>query len=109
MDWTLELGVDDQRAAILWLYGPAGSRKSAIVHDIAHRCNLGKLLLVFSHSDPARSNTKSFIMTIANQIAVNVPGTQEKIVGNIKQDPLILTESLEAQVSTLIVEPLHDS
>ena len=45
MDWILGLGVDDQNAVILWLYGPAGAGKSAIAHDIAHRCNLEKLLL----------------------------------------------------------------
>jgi adenylylsulfate kinase-like enzyme len=43
MDWILGLGVDDQNAVILWLYGPAGAGKSAIAHDIAHRCDLEKL------------------------------------------------------------------
>ena len=70
-----------------------------------------KLLLAsyfFSRSDPTRSNAKSLIATIAYQIAVNVPGTREKIVATIYQDPLILTRSLEAQVSALIVEPLRE-
>ena len=111
MDWILGLGVDDQNAVILWMYGPAGAGKSAIAHDIAHRCDLEKLLLAsffFSRSDPARSSAKFLIATIAYQIAITIPGTREKIVFTIEQDPLILTRSLEAQVTALIVEPLRE-
>jgi hypothetical protein len=111
MDWILGLGVDDQKVIILWMYGPAGAGKSAIAHDIARRCDLEKRLLAsffFSRSDPTRSNAKSLIATIAYQIVVNVPGTREKIVATLEQDPLILSRSLEAQVTALIVEPLHD-
>jgi hypothetical protein len=111
MDWILGLDVDDQNAAVLWLYGPAGAGKSAIAHDIARRCDLQKLLLAsffFSRSDPTRSTAKSLIATIAYQMAVNIPGMREKIVGIIEQDPLILTRSLEAQVVALIVEPLRE-
>ena len=103
--------MDDQRAIILWMYGPAGAGKSAIAHDIAHRCDLQELLLAsffFSRSDPTRSNSKSLIATIAYQIAINIPRTREKIVATIERDPLILTRSLEAQVSALIIEPLSE-
>ena len=92
-------------------YGPARAGKTAIVHDIAHCCNLEKLLLAsffFSCADPACSNAKSFIVTIAYQIAINMPRTQEKMVASIEQDPLILTRSLEAQATALIIDPLHE-
>ena len=110
MDWILGLGVEDQNAVILWLYGPAGAGKSAIAGVIANRCELKKLLLAsffFSRSDPAINNSKSFIATIAYQIALKIPETRERIVATIEQDPLILTRSLEAQVTALIVEPLR--
>ena len=110
MDWILGLGEDDQHAVILWFYGPAGAGKTAIAHNIAERCDLENLLLAsffFSRSDSARSNSKSFIATIAYQIAINIPGTQQKIVTAIDRDPLILTRSMEAQVVSLIVEPLR--
>jgi hypothetical protein len=111
MGWILGLEVDDQKALILWMYGPAGAGKTAIAHDIAHRCNLEKLLLAsffFSRADPARSNAKSLIATIAYQIAINIPGTRENIAAIIERDPLILTRSIEAQVTSLIVEPLQE-
>ena len=110
MDWILGSSVD-QNAVILWFYGPAGAGKSAIAHNIAERCELEKLLLAsffFSRSDPARSNSKSLIATISYQIAINIPGTREKVVAAIERDPLILSRSLETQVATLIVEPLRE-
>jgi len=112
MNWILGLGEDDQHAVILWFYGPAGAGKTAIAHNIAERCDPEKLLLAsffFSRSDPARNNSKSLIPTIAYQIAINIPGTREKIVGAVEQDPLILARSLEAQVDALIVEPLREA
>ena len=111
MDWIYGQGVDDQNAFILWLYGPAGAGKSAISHEIARRCHLKKLLLAsffFPRSDPTRSTAKSLIATIAYQIMVNIPGMREKIGRIIEQDPCILTQSLEAQVGSLIVEPLRE-
>jgi len=111
MNWILGLGEDDQHAVILWFYGPAGAGKSAIAHNIAERCDLEGLLLAsffFSRSDSRRNNSKSLFTTIAYQIAINIPGTREKIVAAIERDPLILTRSLEAQVAALIVEPLRE-
>ena len=109
MDWVLGHDMDDQNAAILWLYGAAGAGKSVIAHDIAQRCDLQKLLIAsffFSRSNPTRSTAKPLIATIAYEMWRNIPCTQEKIVGMIEQDPLIFTRSLEAQVAHLIIEPL---
>jgi len=111
MNWILGLGEDDQHAVILWFYGPAGAGKTAIAHNIAERCDLENLLLAtffFSRSDPTRNNSKSFITTIAYQIAINIPGTRDKIVAAIERDPLIFNRSMEAQVVALVVDPLHD-
>jgi len=110
MDWILGSGAD-QNTVILWFYGPAGAGKSAIAHKIAECCDLEKLLLAtffFSRSDPARSNSKSFIATISYQIVINIPGVREKVIAAIDRDPLILSRSMEAQVAALIVEPLHE-
>ncbi|KIM35967.1 hypothetical protein M413DRAFT_323930 [Hebeloma cylindrosporum] len=111
MDWILRRGIDDQRAVVLWLYGPAGAGKSAIAHKIAELCKLEELLLAsffFYRSDPARSNAKSLIATIAYQIAIKIPGTREKIIATVERDPLILTRSLEAQATALLVDPLRE-
>ena len=109
MDWILGLGVDDQNAIIMWMYGSAGVGKTSIAHAIAHRCDLEKLLLAsffFSHSDNTRRGSPSLIATIAYQISINIPGTGERIFAAIERDPLIFNRSLEAQVTALIAEPL---
>ena len=111
MNWVLGLGEDDRNAIVLWFYGPAGAGKTAIAYNIAERCDLENLLLAsffFSRSDPARSNSKSLITTIAYQITINILGMREKVVAAIERDPLILTRSMDAQVSALIVEPLRE-
>jgi hypothetical protein len=111
MDWILGRGVDDQSAVILWFYGPAGAGKSAIAKKIAELCNSEKHLLAsffFSRADPTRSNATSLIVTIAYQIAINLPQTRGKVVAAIERDPLIVTRSLEAQVAALVVDPLRE-
>ena len=111
MNWILGLNVEDQNTGILWFYGLAGAGKSAIAHNIADRCELEKLLVAsffFSRSDPACSNSKSLIATISYQITINIPGARENVVAAIERDPLILSRSLEAQVTLLIVEPLRE-
>ena len=111
MDWILGLGVDDQNATIMWLYGSAGAGKSAIAHKIAHRCNLQNLLLAsffFARSDPTRCTAKYLIATIAYQITISIPGAREKIVATVEKDPPIFTRSLEAQVISLIVKPIRE-
>lgn len=45
---------------------------------------------------------------ISYQIAINTPGTREKIIAAIERDPLIVIRSLEVQVVSLIVEPLRE-
>jgi hypothetical protein len=69
---------------------------------------VGEATSFFSRSDPARSNSKSLITTISYQIAINIPGTREKVVAAIDRDPLIFQRSLEAQATALIVEPLRE-
>jgi hypothetical protein len=107
MEWV---SGKDREAVILWFYGPSGTGKSTIARKIAELCNLNKLLLAsffFSRSDPSRNNPKSLIATIAYQIAINLPETQRKIVAAIERDPLVLTRSLEAQVTALVIDPLR--
>jgi hypothetical protein len=111
MDWILGVGSDNQNAVVLWLCGPAGAGKTAIAHKIAERCDLENLLLAsffFSCSDPTRSHTKSLIATISYQIAINIPGTRQKIVAAVERDPLVLNRSLEAQVSAIVINPLRE-
>ncbi|KAF9472896.1 hypothetical protein BDN70DRAFT_844049, partial [Pholiota conissans] len=103
-------GRNDPEVLILWLYGPAGAGKSAILQTIAEWCAKNNTLLAsffFSHSDPTRNHIQPLIPTIACQIAITIPGIKPYIEGAIELDPFLLDKSLATQFQHLIVTPLQ--
>lgn len=111
MDWIRGLDPETQDALIMWLYGPAGSGKSAIARSIAELCYVAGILVAsyfFSKFDPTRNHGRSLIATIAYQATICFPDIRDKVVETIGRDPLIFTRSLDAQILALIVEPMKD-
>ncbi|KAF8958891.1 hypothetical protein BDZ97DRAFT_1434275 [Flammula alnicola] len=109
MNWIL--GKEDLDALILWLYGPAGAGKSAIAQSIAELCDAANILLAtffFSRSDHTRNRGDALIPTLAYQIASNIPGARARIDKIIDRDPFIFKRSLDAQIKSLIVDPVQD-
>jgi hypothetical protein len=107
MGWIF--GRNDHEALILWLYGPAGAGKSAILQTIAEQCFERKLLLAsffFGRSDPMRNTFKSLVATIAYQIATTIPEIKPYLESIIERDPLIFDKSIATQLQSLVVEPL---
>ena len=107
MNWIV--GLVGWDGLIMWLYGPAGAGKSAIAQTIAEICHAQHLLLAsffFSRTDPKRNNEKCLIASIAYQIALNVPQAKDAIEAAIDRDPAIFQRSVEAQLTTLIIDPL---
>ena len=94
----------------MWVYGPAGSGKSAIAQTIAEICEQEMILLAsffFSRNDPSRSTANPLIATIAYQITLNLPDVRSAVLEAIERDPLIFSKSLAVQVRSLIVTPLQ--
>ncbi|KAF8958907.1 hypothetical protein BDZ97DRAFT_1632957, partial [Flammula alnicola] len=87
MHWIL--ASDDREVLIMWLYGPAGSGKSAIAQTIAERCFTFGILarFFFRLSDPARNRGDSLIPTIAYQVATTIPETRVRLESVIERDP----------------------
>ncbi|KAF9474345.1 hypothetical protein BDN70DRAFT_997096 [Pholiota conissans] len=101
---------NDSEALIMWLYGPAGAGKSAILQTIAERCAEKNNLLAsffFGRSDPTRNHIKPLIPTIACQIAIGIPELKPYVEGAIDRDPFLLDKSLATQFQLLIVAPLQ--
>ena len=92
----------------MWLYGPAGSGKSAIAHTIAELCEYAQLLAAFffSRNDPSRNSIRPLVATIAYQICSHFPDLRDSILGALERDPLMFSKSLAHQVRCLITEPL---
>ena len=108
MDWVV--GKIDADTFFLWLYGPAGCGKTAIVRTVAERCEeLGHLLasFFFFRADSQRNTLKSFVASIAYCIALVVPGSKPIIESVVEMDPLIFQYTLEKQLTKLICEPLQ--
>jgi len=108
MRWIL--GQENSEALIMWLFGPAGSGKSAIGQTLAERCYESGILLAsffFSRSDPTRNHFRSLFATIAYQVVVNFPDSRDIITNIPEQDPLVLTQSFDIQLNSLIIGPLQ--
>ncbi|KDR79345.1 hypothetical protein GALMADRAFT_30437, partial [Galerina marginata CBS 339.88] len=111
MDWIRGLDPETRSALVMWVYGPAGSGKSAIARSTAERCYEEGILVAsyfFSRSDPTRNHGRSLIVTIAYQASICFPDIKDQLVETISRDPLIFTRSLDAQILALIVEPMRE-
>jgi len=99
---------ENASSLVLWIYGPAGSGKSAIAHTIAQLCEDTELLAAFffSRSDPSRNSIRPLVATIAYQIYSHFPNLRDSILGALECDPLMFSKSLAHQVRYLITEPL---
>ncbi|KDR74704.1 hypothetical protein GALMADRAFT_141052 [Galerina marginata CBS 339.88] len=92
MDWIHNAAPKTRDALIMWLYGPAGSGKSAIARSIADLCAEEGILIA---------------TTIAYQISLCFPDIRDRISGAIGHDPFIFSRSLNSQISSLITGPLQ--
>ncbi|KDR74738.1 hypothetical protein GALMADRAFT_141083 [Galerina marginata CBS 339.88] len=108
MDWIHGADPETRNALIMWLYGPAGSGKSAIARSIAELCDSEGIPVAsyfFSRFDLTRNHGHS---TIAYQVSLFFPETRGHIAGAIAHDPFIFSRSLSSQISSLITVPLQE-
>ena len=107
MEW---IDSPEGQACFLWIFGPAGSGKSAIAQTIAELCfNFNKLAATFffSRNAAARSNELMLITTLVYQLANSFPEMREIVEWKIERDPIILNLSLEAQIEYLLIRPFN--
>ena len=107
-DWAT--GRIEKDAFMLWLYGPAGAGKTAIARKVAERFAENGLLLasfLFFRSDPKRNTMEPLVANIAYRVACVIPPTHELINTAMEADPLILSYSVEVQLTRLVLEPLR--
>ncbi|ESK85364.1 nwd2 [Moniliophthora roreri MCA 2997] len=93
---------------VFWLYGPAGTGKSAIAQTIAETGQREGFLVssfFFSRGDPKRNNARPLFLTIAHALATSIPELRLPIEEALRGNPTILQASLEEQYEKLIVEP----
>ncbi|KAF9067162.1 hypothetical protein BDP27DRAFT_1423183 [Rhodocollybia butyracea] len=104
--WSQE--TDPASSCILWLFGPAGAGKSAIMRTLSHQLqSTGRLggCFFFKRGHQTRGNAKVLFVTIAYQLAISVPWLKVPISQVVEADPSILARSIETQLQKLISEP----
>ncbi len=95
----------------MWLYGAAGSGKSAIAQTLAESCFKKGLLLgafFFSRTDPTRSRVTPVVATIAYQLATSNPAARTSVEAALLRNPMILDQTIKAQLTELVIRPLSD-
>ncbi|KAF7325367.1 NACHT domain-containing protein [Mycena sanguinolenta] len=93
---------------VLWLYGPAGAGKSAIMQTLATQLrNAGRLggSFFFKCGHATRGNAKTLFATIAYQLALAVPWLRTSISQIVGNDPSVVVRSIAVQIKTLISDP----
>jgi hypothetical protein len=96
------------KTTILWMYGPAGAGKSAIMQTLASELqDAGRLgnCFFFKRGDAIRGNAKTVFVTIAYQLALNVSWLRKPISQVVENEPSIVARSIESQLQKLISGP----
>lgn len=96
--------------AFLWLNGPAGVGKSAIIQtfaeSLAESGSLGAALFFSRLND--RKDPQRVIATISFQLATRIPVYRDYVAHKITLDPSLLWKGMKDQFQVFIVEPFGD-
>ncbi|KAJ2933239.1 hypothetical protein H1R20_g3800, partial [Candolleomyces eurysporus] len=114
VSWICDGDSDDMPKEIMWVTGPAGSGKTAIMGSVADTCQgkgtLGATHFFSSFSGSANRRSKRyFVPTLAYQFIQHKAMTQiaARILSAIDDNPAIFEQNLEVQFDQLILEPLR--
>ncbi|KAF9442197.1 hypothetical protein P691DRAFT_503847 [Macrolepiota fuliginosa MF-IS2] len=99
----------DSATRLIWIHGPAGVGKSAIMQTIAETVSTSATLFFSRCSDPPRNDSKKVFTTLAYRVAADNADYREYIEQRMYQDPTFLAISLAEQFSRLFVAPFIDN
>jgi hypothetical protein len=102
-EWSTQVN----QPAILCFTGGTKSGKSAIAYEIAETLSSRETLAgsFFFEGDKLQDDG-DFFLTLAYQIAVNIPGMDDFVNRTVLRDPTILKKRGVVQLTKLILEPL---
>ncbi|KAF7761267.1 hypothetical protein Agabi119p4_10676 [Agaricus bisporus var. burnettii] len=92
---------------LLWITGPAGVGKSAVVQTFAEHLVKSHRLgaSVFLSRPNKRDNPHGVFITIAYQLATRIEAYRSYIAEQLRLDPELLSRGMQAQFVAFIVEP----
>jgi hypothetical protein len=89
---------------LLWLCGPAGVGKSAILQTFAETV-VQPGASVFISRPNKRNDPSQLFTTIASQLAIHIEAYRKYIVGLLAVNPYLLNKSMEVQFQVFIIQP----
>ena len=107
MTWINDL---QKLCFFMWLYGPAGAGKSATAQSIAELCHDANILAAsffFSRTAVGRNDESCLIPTLVYQLCLSMPAIRKYVEDTVERDPLVLSRSLEAQIRSLVADPIR--
>ncbi|KAF9443126.1 hypothetical protein P691DRAFT_809419 [Macrolepiota fuliginosa MF-IS2] len=107
----LQHQINDE-ARMIWMHGPAGVGKSAIMQTLAETLSPHRICatLFFSRSsDPPRNDSKKVFLTLAYSLAVGNSDYRKHIEERMFQDPALLERSLAEQFHRFFIAPFIDN
>lgn len=115
LSWITHGDTDANPKRLLWVTGPAGTGKTAILGSIADECQGRSLLAAsfffssFSTSLERRSK-RCLIATLAFQLTQHVAleGVGDRILNSVERNPAIFKKQLKEQLEVLILGPLRE-
>ncbi|KAF5361929.1 hypothetical protein D9756_002621 [Leucocoprinus leucothites] len=108
----LEEKVHDEDTRVIWVHGPAGSGKSAVMQSLAEALSSSdgvNLATVFLSRDAGRDDANRVFPSIAYDLAVANPTYRRQIEEELALDPDFLSLSMGEQFQRLFVRPLLSS
>ncbi|KAJ7190989.1 hypothetical protein GGX14DRAFT_381593, partial [Mycena pura] len=93
---------------ILWLHGPAGAGKSALMQTLSQRLeDAGRLggTFFFKRGHATRGNAKTLFATLAYRLALRIPQFKASISQTVEDDPSVVGSSMDIQLHRLIERP----
>lgn len=104
---VIERWMDDHESnrRMLWLTGPPGGGKTAIMKTIAERSKtrgIHTANFFFFRGDPTRNSARPLVATLLYQIVQLYPAARDIVVTILSAHPLILDASIQEQFDELI-------
>ncbi|KAF5328696.1 hypothetical protein D9619_011484 [Psilocybe cf. subviscida] len=100
----------DYTSRMMWLSGPAGAGKTAIVQTVAEGWKERRIPVAnffFFRADGTRNTAKPIIATLLYQLFDHLPALKESAANLLSGKPLMCKESLKDQFVHFIYTPIH--
>ncbi|KAF9443844.1 hypothetical protein P691DRAFT_796977 [Macrolepiota fuliginosa MF-IS2] len=102
----IDARIRDKDTRIIWLQGPAGSGKSAIMQTLAEvQSSCTVLTTLFLSRDHERNDPKKILISLAYSFAILDPTYRQLVEERIALDPDFLSLCMDEQFKCLFVEP----